>query len=194
MCLCSFSFCSVFVGQSQPDGQGFCWQLWWLTCAPVGDESMSKSWSVCVGFLYTLMLRSLSSSVCTVQSKKGRLSPLTSSRVNLVLLSTAFICSVKASTSLGLIWPRCRPHTWINGLEQFLWGWSKFCSQLLPQEVGHYWKHLWAHDTVDLLYVETFTVVGGQQTDGLVRHKCALWWSWFCWTKCCPVADASSSS
>ena len=45
----------------------------------------------------------LLSSMCTTQSKKGRLSPLTSSCMNLILLSTAFICSVKASTSLDLI-------------------------------------------------------------------------------------------
>ena len=25
-----------------------------------------------------------------------------------------------------------------------------------------------------------------------VRHKCGLWWSWFCWTGCCPVAGISS--
>ena len=40
--------------------------------------------------------------ICPAQSKKGRLSPLTSSCVNLMLLSTEFLCSVKASTSLVL--------------------------------------------------------------------------------------------
>ena len=72
-----------------------CSSGWW--------ESNSKYWSVCVGFLYTSMLRLLSSSMCTAQSKKGRLSPLTSSHVNLMLLSTALIFSVKASTSFALI-------------------------------------------------------------------------------------------
>ena len=72
-----------------------CSSGWW--------ESNSKYWSVCVGFLYTSMLRLLSSSVWTVQYNKGRPSPLTSSCVNLMLLSTAFICSAKASTSLALI-------------------------------------------------------------------------------------------
>ena len=53
--------------------------------------------------MYTSMLRRRSSSVCPAQSKMGRLSPLTSSRENLMLLSTACICPVKASTSPVLI-------------------------------------------------------------------------------------------
>ena len=40
--------------------------------------------------------------MCTAQSKKGRLSTLTSSCLNLMLLYTALICSVKALTSTSL--------------------------------------------------------------------------------------------
>ena len=52
---------------------------WWW-------KSNSKDWYVCVSFLYTLMLKLPSSSVCTTQSKKGRLFPLTSSCMTLILM------------------------------------------------------------------------------------------------------------
>ena len=58
---------------------------------------------LCVGFLFTSMLRLLFSSICPAQSKKGRLSPLTSSCLNLMLLYKALICSVKAFTSTYVV-------------------------------------------------------------------------------------------
>ena len=63
--------------QSQPNGLGLC----------------SNGWSIdlCVGFLYTSSLRLLSTSMCTAQFKRGRLSPVTASHVNLKLLFRAGI-------------------------------------------------------------------------------------------------------
>ena len=49
------------------------------------------------------MLRLLSSLMCTAQSTKAKQSPLTSSCVNLMLLSTALMCTVKSSPSRVLI-------------------------------------------------------------------------------------------
>ncbi len=57
----------------------------------------------CVSFHCMSMLRPISSSVCYALSKKGRLSPLTSSLMNLMLLSTALVCFEKAFTSFVLI-------------------------------------------------------------------------------------------
>lgn len=67
---------------------------------PVEGHSSQMGHWVSVGFLYISMLRILSPSMCTT-SKKGRLSTLTSSCVNLMLLSKVFT-SVKASTFLVL--------------------------------------------------------------------------------------------
>ena len=75
----------------------------------------SKQWSVSVGFMYTSVLIHLSSSLCTAQSKQGRLSPLTSSCLILMLLSAAFICSGKVPIPLIWFWPKCRPLIWTSG-------------------------------------------------------------------------------
>ena len=77
----------------------------------VGDESLTTRVDPCEGSLYTSMLSLPSSPVWTAQSKRGRQSPLTSSTLSSMLLSTAFICSVKASTPLVLmltqVWSTC---------------------------------------------------------------------------------------
>ena len=68
---CSFSFHSDLVGTVL---------AWWFRalitpslCSSGWCESNSEYRTVCVGFLYTSLLRLLSSSVCTAQSKRGRL-------------------------------------------------------------------------------------------------------------------------
>lgn len=68
-----------------------------------------------------LMLRLSSPSVCTAQSKKARLVPLTFSWVNVMFLSTVLMCSVKVSTSRVLILIHAHPHIYTRGWEQFLW-------------------------------------------------------------------------
>ena len=68
---------------------------------------------ICVGLLYTSMLK-LSSLMCTAQFKKGRLSHLVSSCVNLMVPSTASTYCVKAFDSLVLILTHVKPHTWTS--------------------------------------------------------------------------------
>ena len=61
---------------------------WWL--------SHCRYWSVCVGFLYTVMDREPSTSGLTIVSKKGmEPSSLLSSTVNLIAGSTLFMCCRK---------------------------------------------------------------------------------------------------
>lgn len=69
----------------------------------MGGVSQKVGIGLCVGFLYTPMWSLLSFLLWTTQSKKGKLLSLTSSLVNLMFLSTEFMCSVKACTSLVLI-------------------------------------------------------------------------------------------
>ena len=137
--------------RSQPDSLG----LWWPSLCSSGRwKSNSKSWSVCVGFLYTLMLRLLFSSISTAQSKKGRLSPLMCSCVDLVLLSTAFICSVKASTSLVLKLTIHIPEPVARSIS--CEGNQGSPLSFFHVEVGHYWRHNWAYGTTVILSVEAF--------------------------------------
>ena len=127
---------------SQPDGLGFWWPPAW---APVGDESRTASVDLCVKVFCTHQCWSfLSASVCTAQSKKDRLSPLTSPPVNLMLLSTAFMCSVKAYRSLLLIVTQVSSKYLNHGLGALPVKAIKAIN-LFHVEVGHYWGHRWAH-------------------------------------------------
>ena len=98
------------VGEGMDDTK-FGWEEWWWL-------SHCKYWSVCVGFLYTVMDREPSASGLTIVSKKGMdPSSLLSSTVNLMAGSTLFMCWRKPCLLASL---------WM----------TKVSSTYLPQNVG----------------------------------------------------------
>ena len=114
------------------------------------------------------MLSLLSSSVCTAQSKKGRLFPLTS--------STVCYCSQHLYDLWRLPVP-CSdvgPHAWNSVYEQVLWRSSGSALNFFHVEVGHSCAHWWDQGPAVLLSVITFTrlEVGGHQ-----RSMKAQMWS-----------------
>ena len=111
----------------KPCGRGFGWhwtwaeRWWWL--------SHCKYWSVCVGFLYTVMDREPSTSGLTIVSKKG-MEPSTflSSTVNLIAGSTLFMCWRKPCL-LASLWMTKVSSTY---LPQNLGGWGQYLELFVP--------------------------------------------------------------
>ena len=105
----------------RPCGRGFGWHWIWLR----GDGGCPtcKYWSVCVGFLYTVMDREPSASGLTIVSKKGMdPSSLLSSTVNLIAGSTLFMCWRKPCL-LTSLWMTKVSSTY---LPQNLGGWGQY--------------------------------------------------------------------
>ena len=101
---------------------------WWL--------SHCKYWSVCVGFLYTVMDSVPSASSLTMVSKKGmEPSSLLSSTVNLIVGSTLLICWRKPCL-LASLWMTKVSST---NLFQNLGGWGQYLELFVPSTPWRGW-------------------------------------------------------
>lgn len=105
-------------------------------------------------FLYPPMWRFLSSSVYTVQSKMAKLLFLTCSNVNLILLSTELMYSVKAGTSCVLILTHVSS-TCLNQRFSSSEGVQGSAPYFFHVEVSHNGRYCFAHGITMYLFCKT---------------------------------------
>ena len=134
--------------------------LWWRvpTTLYLDDTgcrlSQWRYWSVCVGFLYTVVCSLPSWSGFIRMSRKGKApSGPGSSTVNWMFLSTEFRCRKNSSCGTSLWWQRCHQQTFstIKGVWWWLYGSDL---KLLHVEVCHNWADGWAHGSPLYLLIE----------------------------------------
>lgn len=131
--------------------------------------------------------------MCTAQSEKARLGPLTSSKVNLMFWAAILMYSVKASTYSVLILTRVvHKYTPVAGSSSCEGGQGS-ALHFLNLESGYYGWHWWAHGTARFLSVETSLKLEISGQPGEVQQgRHGLEWDSFCQAVCYPVEDVSS--